>query len=63
MEQSNVPPRRQLALWLERNDQVQPSEELREKVTRALADLLLEALEIKVPTTQCGGSDESEGHA
>jgi len=62
MKQSKVP-RRQLALWRERDDQVQPSEELREKVTRALAELLLEALGIKAPTTKSGGGDESEDHA
>jgi len=63
MKQSLKIPRRQLALWLERDDQLQPSEEIREEVTRALADLLLEALGVKAPTNQSGGGDEPEDHA
>lgn len=62
MKHSMKVSRRQLALWLEQDDQVQPSEEIREQVTRALADLLLEALGVKVLTNQCGGDDESEDH-
>lgn len=57
--------RRQLALWFERGDRYRPSEEMRETVTRALADLLLEALGVKVqePANESGGGDESEDHA
>jgi len=44
MKQSMKVTNRQLALWSARDDQVQPIEELREEVTRVLADLLLEAL-------------------
>ena len=62
MKQSTKVSKRQFALWLERGDQVQPSEEIREEVTRALAELLLEALRGRVPTKQCGGGDESEDH-
>ena len=60
MKQSMKVSRRQLALWFERGDQVQPSEEIREELTRALADLLLEALGVKSPASQTGGDDESE---
>jgi hypothetical protein len=63
MKQSLKVPRRQLALWLERNDQFQPGQEIREEVTRALAELLLEALGVKAPTNQSGGGDEPEDHA
>jgi hypothetical protein len=63
MKQSMKVSRRQLALWIERDDQVRPSEDLREEVTRALADLLLEALGVKAPANQSGGDDESEDHA
>jgi hypothetical protein len=63
MKQSMQVARRQLALWIEQDDRVQPSEEIREEVTRALADLLLEALGVKALTNQCGGGDESEDHA
>jgi hypothetical protein len=63
MKQSMNAPRRQLALWIEQDDQVQPSEELREELTRALADLLLEALGFKTAASQSGGGDESEDHA
>lgn len=64
MKQSMKASRRQLALWFERGDQeVQPSEEIREELTRALADLLLEALGVKATANQSGGDDESEDHA
>lgn len=63
MKQSMKVSRRQLALWFERSNQVQPSEEIREELTRALADLLLEALGVKAPANQSGGDDESEDHA
>lgn len=63
MKQSMNAPRRQLALWIEQDDRVQPSEELREELTRALADLLLEALGVKTAANQSGGDDESEDHA
>jgi hypothetical protein len=63
MKQSMSVPRRQLALWSERSEWVQPSAELREELTRALADLLLEALGVKAPANQSGGDDESENHA
>ena len=56
-------PRRQLTLWSERDDWVQPSAEMCEELTRALADLLLEALGVKVPANPSGGDDESEDHA
>lgn len=54
---------RQLALWFERGDQFQPSEEIREELTRTLAELLLEALGVKVSANQSGGDDESQDHA
>jgi len=63
MKQSMMVSRRQLALWYERGDQVQPGEEMREELTRALAELLLEALGVRVSTNQSGGEDESEDHA
>jgi hypothetical protein len=65
MKQSMRASRRQLALWFERGDRFRPSEEMREEVTRALADLLLEALGAKVleAASQSGGGDESEDHA
>ena len=46
--------------WSARDDRIQPIEEMREEVTRVLADLLLEALGIKSPASQTGGDDESE---
>lgn len=63
MKQSMNAPRGQLALWIDQDDRVQPSEELHEELTRALADLLLEALGIKALANQSGGDDESEDHA
>lgn len=54
---------RQLALWFERGDRFQPSEQMREELTRTLAELLLEALGIRVSASQCGGDDEPEDHA
>ena len=60
MKQSMKVTNRQLALWSVRDDQVQPIEEIREEVTRVLADLLLEALGVKSPANQTGGDDESE---
>jgi hypothetical protein len=60
MKQSMKVTNRQLALWSARDDQVQPIEEMREEVTRVLADLLLEALGVKSPASQTGGDDESE---
>jgi hypothetical protein len=62
MKQSMRVSRRQLALWFERGDRFQPSEEMREELTTALADLLLEALGVKAPASQSGGDDESEDH-
>lgn len=59
MKQSMKVTNRQLALWSVRDDQVQPIEEIREEVTRVLADLLLEALGVKSPANQTGGDDES----
>jgi hypothetical protein len=60
MKQSMKVTNRQLALWSARDEQVQPIEEMREEVTRVLADLLLEALGGKSPASQTGGDDESE---
>jgi hypothetical protein len=60
MKQSRKVTHRQLALWCVRDEQLQPSEEIREEVTRVLADLLLEALGVKSPASQTGGDDESE---
>lgn len=60
MKQSTRATNRQLALWSERSDQIRPAEEVRDEVTRVLADLLLEAMGIKVPASQPGGDDESE---
>jgi hypothetical protein len=60
MKQSMKVTNRQLALWSARHDQVQPIEEMREEVTRVLADLLLEALGVKSSASQTGGHDESE---
>jgi hypothetical protein len=54
---------RQLALWFEQGEQFRPSEEISEELTRALADLLLQALGVKTPANQTGGDDESEDHA
>ena len=62
MKQSMKVAARQLALWSERDDRVQPCEEIREELTRVLADLLLEALGVKTPTTPHGDADESEDH-
>lgn len=59
MRQSMKATKRQLALWSARDDQVQPIEEMREEVTRVLADLLLEALGVTPPTSRTGGDDES----
>lgn len=54
---------RQLALWTDQGDRVQPCEEIREELTRVLADLLLEALGVKTPTDPRGDADELEDHA
>jgi len=65
MKQSMRVSRRQLALWTERSDQLQPSDDVRKEVTRALADLLLEALGVRTQeaASQSGGGNESEDHA
>jgi hypothetical protein len=63
MKQSMKVTHRQLALWSARGDQVEPIEEMREEVTRVLADLLLEALGVKSSARQTGGDDESENLA
>jgi len=60
MKQSTTATNRQLALWCERGDQIRPPEETRDDATRVLADLLLEAMGVKVPASQSGGDDESE---
>lgn len=60
MKQSMKVRSRQLALWSARDSQVQPIQEMREEVTRVLADLLLEALGAKSTASQTGGDDESE---
>lgn len=60
MKQSIKATPKQLALWSVRNDQAQPIQEMREEVTRVLADLLLEALGVKSTANQTGGDDESE---
>lgn len=63
MKQSMKVAARQLALWTEQSDRVQPCEAIREELTRVLADLLLEALGVKTPADQHGDADESEDHA
>ena len=60
MKQSIKATPRQLALWSVRDGQARLTQEMREEVTRVLADLLLEALGIKSPANQTGGNDESE---
>lgn len=60
MKQSIKATPRQLALWSVRDGQAQLTQEMREEVTRVLADLLLEALGVKSPESQTGGDDESE---
>lgn len=60
MKQSTRATIRQLALWSERGDRIQPAEEVRDEVTRVLADLLLEAMGIKVSASQPGDDDESK---
>jgi hypothetical protein len=60
MKRSMKVTKRQLALWGARDEQIQPFEEMREEVTKVLADLLLEALGVKSPESQTGGDDESE---
>lgn len=60
MKQSTRATIRQLALWSERGDRIRPTEEVRDEVTKVLADLLLEAMGIKVPASQSGGDDESK---
>ena len=60
MKQSIRATNKQLALWAVPRDQIQPIKEIREEVTRVLAHLLLEALGVKLPTSQTGGDDESE---
>ena len=62
MKQSMKVSRRQFALWCERGEQIRPSEEMHEEVTRALADLLLEAMGVNVLANQLGGGDESKDH-
>ena len=53
---------RQLALWSEPRDRFQPSEAMREEVTRALAELLLAALGVKASANQSGDDDELQDH-
>lgn len=53
---------RQLALWFDRDDRFRPSEAMREKLTTALAELLLEALGVKASANQSGGDDECQDH-
>jgi hypothetical protein len=60
MKQSTKATPRQLGLWSVRDGQIQATQEMREEVTRVLADLLLEALGGKSPANQTGGDDESE---
>jgi hypothetical protein len=60
MKQSMKATPRQLALWSVPDGQAQASLEMREEVTRVLADLLLQALGVKLPASQTGGDDESE---
>lgn len=60
MKQSIKATNRQLVLWSSQDGQIQPIGEIREEVTRVLADLLLEALGVKSPASQTGGDDESE---
>jgi hypothetical protein len=60
MKQSTKATPKQLGLWSVRNDQAQPIQEMRDEVTRVLADLLLEALGVKSPANQTGEDDESE---
>ncbi|MCK6434050.1 MAG: hypothetical protein L6Q68_13620 [Aquabacterium sp.] len=60
MKQSTRATTRQLTLWLAREDDIRPIEQMPEEVTNALAELLLEALGLKLPANQTGGDDESE---
>ncbi len=60
MKQSMRATARQLALWSTHEDQVQPIEDKHEEVTKALAELLLEAMGVKLPAGQTGGDDEFE---
>ena len=62
MKQSTKVLRRQFPLWCERGEQIRPSEEMHEEVTRALADLLLEAMGVNVLANELGGDDESKDH-
>jgi hypothetical protein len=63
MKQSIRATNRQLALWSVRDEQIQPIEEIREELTRVLAELLLQALGVKLASSQMGGDDESENLA
>lgn len=60
MKQSTRATTRQLALWSAREHDIRPIEQMPEEVTNALAELLLEALGLKLPARQTGGDDESE---
>lgn len=60
MKQSIRVTKRQLALWSEHDEQIQPTEQTREEATRLLADLLLQAMGVRLPAGQKGGDDESE---
>lgn len=62
MKQSTRVAKRQLALWIDRNDRFQPSEEMRQELTIVLADLLLQALGARSPADQHGDADEPEDH-
>lgn len=62
MKQSTKVVARQLALWTDQGDRVQPCEVVREDLTTVLADLLLEALGVKTPTDPQGDADEFEDH-
>jgi len=64
MKRSSRISRKQLPLELWREDRYEPSEELREEVTKALADLLLEAMGAKAaaPASNEGGGNDSEDH-
>ncbi len=65
MHQSQIRPRRQLALNLDQEARHQPTEHVRADVVQVLADLLLEALgqDTTVIAAGEGGTHERKDHA
>lgn len=62
MKQSTKVTARQLALWTAQTDQWRPPEQIRQELTSALADLLLEALGVTASTNPHGEANEPEDH-